>query len=222
MISDADGVDQKGNNSIGSHEEVKDAISRLNSKLDGFAFDRGMRKLNINVIIPGVLMLVLLCSSCSLGRRIVDYVCEKDDDIARLDVRNGRVILITADVCWEISRSIYCEVKENGRLLVPKTYMGGDNGDDEHQYMVIFAGGDSLVGVLETIGGKRDLVVMHDFKTGESWPRINENEVSYEGQVVKRRLNLFDRLQKEHPSLQKPADLVGVMVPNEQRHLTTP
>ena len=121
---------------------------------------------------------------------------------------------MTAGVCWEVSRPIYYEITEDGRILVPKTYINGDGGHDEHQYMAIFAEGGSLVGVVETTGGTRVLVVIQDFKTGESWPRVKDDEVSYEEKVVRRHQNLFDRLRKENPALQKPDDLRGSALPD--------
>ena len=152
-------------------------------------------------------MSVLLCSSCSVARKIGEYVCAQDDEIARLDVREGREVLLTAGVCWEISRPIYYEIKKNGELVVPKSYLGGDSGFGEHQYEAIFGEGGSLVGILETTNGKRTLVVMQNFRTGDSWPRVKDWEVSYEEHVVKRNLDLFDRLRKENPSLERPEDL---------------
>ena len=159
-------------------------------------------------------MSALLCSSCAIGRKITDYVCERDDEISRLDVGHGREIRMTAGVCWEVSRPIYYEITEDGRILVPKTYINGDGGHDEHQYMAIFAEGGSLVGVVEATGGTRVLVVIQDFKTGESWPRVKDDEVSYEEKVVRRHQNLFDRLRKENPALQKPDDLRGSALPD--------
>ena len=156
-----------------------------------------------------ILMSVLLCSSCAVGHKIGDYVCERDDEISQLDVGHGREIRMTAGVCWEISRPIYYEIKEDGRIVVPKTYIDGDGGDDEHQYRAIFAEGGSLVGVVETTGGTQVLVVIQDFKTGESWPRVKDDAVSYEEKVVRRHQDLFERLRKENPELQKPDDLRG-------------
>jgi hypothetical protein len=105
-----------------------------------------------------VLMSVLPCSSCSVARKIGDYVCEQDEEIARLDVRQGREVLLTAEACWEISRPIYYEIRENGQIIVFKSYIGGDNGSEDHQYQAIFGEGGSLVGIVETTSGKQTLV----------------------------------------------------------------
>jgi hypothetical protein len=64
-----------------------------------------------------------------------------------------------------------------------------------------------LVGILDTTNGKRTLVVMQNFRTGASWPRVKDHEVSYEEHVVRRNLDLFDVLRKENPSLEKPEGL---------------
>jgi hypothetical protein len=80
-------------------------------------------------------------------------------------------------------------------------------GFEEHQYEAIFGEGGSLVGILDTTNGKRTLVVMQDFRTGDTWPRVKDYEVSYEEHVVRRNLDLFDRLRKENPSLERPEEL---------------
>jgi hypothetical protein len=152
-------------------------------------------------------MSALLCSSCSVASKIVEHLCQQDDEIARLDVRQGREVLLSAGVCWEISRPIYYEVRENGKIVVPKSYMDGDSGSEEHHYEAIFSEGGSLVGVLDTTNGKRTLVVMQNFRTGDSWPRVKDWEVSYEEHVVRRNLDLFDRLRKDNPSLERPDGL---------------
>jgi hypothetical protein len=124
--------------------------------------------------------------------------------IAELAVGKARTIEITAQSCWEISRSIYYEVKENGNVVTPLYAMSFDSGSDEHRYAILRANGGSLVGVVDTTKTPNELVILHDFGSGQSWPRLRNNEVSYDEAVRKKWRDLFDELKSENPELNRP------------------
>jgi hypothetical protein len=136
---------------------------------------------------------------------IVGYLCKRQTSIATLDVRNQRRINFTADNCFENdSRPIYYEVKESGRVVTPTTYIGNDNGNQPHTYTSFFAEGESLVAVLETTATPAEIVIMQDFNSGESWPRLRENEVAREEFVKRKWQGVYERLRRENPQLPKP------------------
>jgi hypothetical protein len=139
----------------------------------------------------------------SLFNYLVEHACDSDD-ISTLVVGKGRTIEITAASCWEISRSVYYEVKVDGNVVTPLFAMTFDSGSDEHQYAILSAKGGSLVGVVDTSQTPHELVILHDFGSGESWPRLRDTEVSYDEAVRKKWRDLFDQLQSENPGLHKP------------------
>ena len=69
-------------------------------------------------------------------------------------------------------------MKENGKVVTPLSAMTFDSGSDEHRYAVLSARGGSLVGVVDTTQTPHELVILHDFGAGESWPRLRDDEVS--------------------------------------------
>ena len=139
----------------------------------------------------------------SLFNYLVTHACDPVP-ISTLVVGQGRTIEITAESCWEISRSVYYEVKENGNVMTPRYAMTFDSGNDEHQYAILSAKGGSLVGVVDTSQTTHELVILHDFGSGESWPRLRDDEVSYNEAVRKKWRDLFDQLQSENPELNRP------------------
>jgi hypothetical protein len=139
----------------------------------------------------------------SLIKYLATHACDPVP-ISEVVVGKGRTIEITAESCWEISRSVYYEVKENGNVVTPRCVITFDSGNDEHRYAVLSAKGGSLVGVVDTTRTPHELVILHDFRSGESWPRLRDYEVSYDEAVRKKWRNLFDQLKSENPELKKP------------------
>ena len=135
---------------------------------------------------------------------ILDSLCSKRATIAKLDLKHQRTAIVTAASCWEHARPIYYEIKEAGQVITPTTYIGNDNGDDTHQYTVFYAEDESLIAVLETTATTPEIIIMQDFKSGESWPRFRDNEVGTEESVRQKWRGIFDRLQRENPQLPKP------------------
>lgn len=134
---------------------------------------------------------------------IIRYLCDTRDIIAELDVGPQRSVIITAGNCWEISRPIYYKVREAGRVIRPTTYIHGDR-NDSYAYAVVFAEGGTLVGVMETTLTSPELVIMQDFESGESWPRLRDDEVSYYEPVREKWRGIFERLRHENPNLPMP------------------
>ena len=139
----------------------------------------------------------------SLFNDLVEHGCDPEP-ISVLVVGKGRTIEITGQSCWEISRSVYYEVKENGKVVTPLYAMTSDSGSDEHRYEILSARGGSLIGVVDTTQTPHELVILHDFGSGESWPRLRDDEVSYDEAVRKKWRDLFDQLQSENPKLSRP------------------
>ncbi len=113
-------------------------------------------------------------------------------------------VIVTADSCGENARPIYYETREAGRVVTPATYNGNDSRDDSYEYTIFYAEDESLVAVLETTATPQKIVIMQDFKSGESWPRFPVNEMGREELVKQKWKGVFERLQRENPQLTKP------------------
>lgn len=156
------------------------------------------------LVLSGGLFVILVALVIYNIEPIISYLCSRRETIAELDVQSQRAVIITADSCWEVSRPIYYEVREAGRVVTPTTFIGGDSGNDPHDYEVIYAESGALVGVIETSAPLPELVIMQDFKSGESWPRLRENELSYAEPVQRKWKDIFERLRRENPQLPTP------------------
>ena len=147
--------------------------------------------------------IIAVAGFTSLFKYLAAHACDPVP-ISKLTVGKGRTIEITGQSCWEISRSVYYEVKENGNVVTPLHVMSFDSGSAEHSYAILSARGGSLIGVVDTTETPHELVILHDFGSGESWPRLRDTEVSYDEAVRKKWRNLFDELQRENPELNRP------------------
>jgi hypothetical protein len=140
-----------------------------------------------------VCFVCIYCSSCG------------DPRLASFAVDHGQTIEITAQSSWEINRAIFYEVRDSaGKVITPRTFFSTDNGDDQHHYVAVFAEHQQLVGILETHADGRDLIIMQDLRTGDSWPRGKDDEVSYGPDASARGRALFNRLKIQNPDLPRP------------------
>jgi hypothetical protein len=165
------------------------------------------KRQSLGVIFGGLFVVALIAvgSLIYYAGSIMDYLCKQRQSIAALDVRNQRSIVLTAEVCFENdSRPIYYEVSEAGRVVTPTTYIGSDNGNEPHTYATFYAERESLVAVIETTTKPPEIVIMQDFNTGESWPRLLQNEVATQEFVKRKWQGVFERLRRENPQLPKP------------------
>jgi hypothetical protein len=155
------------------------------------------------VIIIGLVLII------SKRGTFIDYLCNWKETIATLDAHSQRRIVFKADVCFENdSRPIYYEVWGPGRVVTPTTYLENDNGSTPHTFATFFAEGGSLVAVVETtVGSSGEIVIIEDFASSESWPRLRDNEVARDSIVKQKWQGIFDRLHRENPQLVKPHSL---------------
>ena len=152
-----------------------------------------MRKRRNLTIVLGIVTVVGACFLiCGNIRPIVDYLCRQDTSIAELDAGNNRIIAISGASCWEIGRTLYYQVTDHGTVIASKHLFDGDNGSTRHTYTLIYADNQSVVGVLETTVLPSELVIIVDFRTGQSWPRTPYGAWR----------NRIERLQQENPQVE--------------------
>ena len=135
--------------------------------------------------IAGIFAVCVVCSSCN------------DAHVAHLSVGRGRAIDIWAEASWEINRGIYYQARDGDRVITRKTFFDADDGGTRHTYTLVSAERQELVGIVEN----GELVIIQDFQTGESWPRLRDDEVSYDPAVQAKWRATFKRLKAENAAL---------------------
>lgn len=141
-------------------------------------------------LIASLLVVCTVCCSCN------------GSCLAHLSAGHNRVIDVRAAVNWEVSRGFYYEVRDAGRVITPKTFFEYDDGSAKHSYSLVFAERQELVGVVEN----GVLVIIQDFQSGESWPRLRDDEVFSDPAVKAKWMNVFKRLKAENPRIQPAED----------------
>ena len=77
---------------------------------------------------------------------------------------------VYADRSWEVSQGFYYEIREQRRVVTPRTAIAWITPAGQGpQFRVLEAEKGELIGVLEA-GRPEEILVLHDFRSGESWP----------------------------------------------------
>jgi hypothetical protein len=96
--------------------------------------------------------------------------------------------------------SIYYQIEKSGNIAVPKTYLHLDL-HYTYDIKVVFAETGRLACVYDTKLWTKGLYIIWDAESGESWPRLRDDEVSYESSVKQKWLERYTRLKLENPTL---------------------
>ncbi len=122
------------------------------------------------------------------------YYLTLADIVTRLDLGQGRLILIQAKNKWETNRALEFQVRDGLNVLKADCPIEVYDASASHDWEIVFANNRSLVGILDNGLSYSPLLIMYDFSSGEGWPcGVSDQE----------RDNLFRRLQIENPGLPK-------------------
>lgn len=159
------------------------------------------------------LKIIITIFSCLLLSYLIvslfnNFTCS-DILISELNVGINRFIKVTADSCWEVSRNLYYEVVQNSVVVSKKSRFDGDNGNNQHNYYVVYSNNKSLVGLIELVNNLPNIAAIYDFSSGESWPRLKDNELFGDYAVRRKWQNIFRELQKENFNLHAPYYLLN-------------
>jgi len=144
---------------------------------------------NLYRSIAGVL-LSLLFVSCSVSGQY---------EIATFDLGKQRSIQILASEYIEVTQSIYYQVKVDGKVVIPLFMICSTLDHGQLDFQALLARDGDLVGVFEK-ELPQEILVVHDFKTNASWPRVlsyNSTDEYYQFGAA-----LLKQLQAEHPNLE--------------------
>src|SRR5262245_58031306 len=109
-------------------------------------------------------LIVFWYMGCRLCTPWGEYFCERfpTTTVASLGAGYNRVITVLGDNCWEMSRILTYEVREEGNILSAHVYLGTDQGRN-HSYSIILADDSSLVGIIDRTVDPAELVIIYDF-----------------------------------------------------------
>lgn len=143
------------------------------------------------------ILTTILALLLGIGRWL--YLNLDEYHVATLDCGGGRKIIITAASSWEMSQPVCYQVVVDGATVVPKWTFHYAHPPERLRFSLVTAEEGDLVGVVSESGDRHDALILHDFRTGDSWPALFFNGNS---PGVERRLGrAFNRLQAENPGL---------------------
>jgi len=119
--------------------------------------------------------------------------------VKTIDAGPDRTIMIMRRFFSNFGRPLYYQVAAGDRVVVPMTFIWGCCGRDwSPRFKVLYSKDRNLVGL---VSEKRPtvLLMLHDFRTGENWPRAKNSEPGEKS--LERGVLLRDRLKSDHPEL---------------------
>ena len=160
------------------------------------------------IVIAVPVIVVFLCYGGGIATYVVVCGVIRYNEIARIDIGNDRFVTVYSDICWEAQTGIYYEVSEAGQVVVPKTFADYYADTPQFQFNVAYAGNQSLVMLYDQATGyDKDLAIIIDFKTHDSWPVSWLTSGESYNEAKKKALTFFEQLQRENPSLYRPSSL---------------
>jgi hypothetical protein len=100
---------------------------------------------------------------------------------------------------------VFYRVDQRGKELVPTTFLEHDDGG-EYQFNVVYADGGRLACVYEITRATLNsyYLLIFDAGSGESWPRLRDNETNSHPGVMDKWRDRYRRLKAENPDLPTP------------------
>jgi hypothetical protein len=127
-------------------------------------------------------------------------------ELTRVDAGDNRSVIFYADTCWEVSRSVFYEVQENGQTIIPRTWLGRHFAIN-YTLKVVPAEDESLIVVYTSVIPDYDAIfVMIDFRSRETWHNGENSQNGPKG------LEMFRRLKQANPDLPEPVELLRAMM----------
>jgi hypothetical protein len=116
--------------------------------------------------------------------------------VATIKIDENRSIVISAEDCWEISEGLSYQIAASSII----TQFGGTTEFlDDLEFIVFKAEKSTLVAIVEA--SNPDVVlILHDFRDGNSWPFRHDTENYAEAQA--RGESMLLRIKKEYPNKQ--------------------
>lgn len=125
--------------------------------------------------------------------------------IGKYDLGKGiEVKLFIESEGWDpLVETLHYRVKKDGRELVPTTVLGHHHGNDPVEMASFRTDDGSLVGLHRTPTTSSDCLVfiMIDVESGESWPRLGDDESSSDPAVIAKWRRRYSRLKARNRDL---------------------
>lgn len=116
--------------------------------------------------------------------------------VRRLDVGDGRSITILLDDTFLEIPGWYYEINEGEQIVVPTTLLWGCcRPEVDPEFRILTTSDNTLVGLV-WVNRPGVLLVVHNFSSGESWPRPQDGD-SFEA-TLQRGRHLRDQLQADN------------------------
>ena len=124
-----------------------------------------LKRYPLIAVIPMFGLMCLACADILYGQYVV----------TSLGVGQGREIVILADNMYDNGRGFYYQVKVNNQVVVPMSYICAGRDSGSLKFRTLIGKNGNLVGLFEE-RRPGSILAIHDFSSGETWPRPHYDE----------------------------------------------
>ena len=120
--------------------------------------------------------------------------CADKEVLKSFRLKNGQTLNIYADMWLDKGRCVYYLIKKGKQEIVPISVIDSIGPNGKYKFTLYQSNDGNLIAV-STEEYPTELIIIHDFETGESWPYIGFSEDS--DSAYKRGEKLLNKFSKE-------------------------
>ena len=122
--------------------------------------------------------LLIWISTIIIGAAIILYYhFSQDELLVSFDVKGGYKIKIFLERECDVSQVVLYVVEKDNKIIIPSTFFDAIDPDTRPKYKLITTENEGLVAIVEESLPNK-VYIIHDFKSGKSFPFSQENETT--------------------------------------------
>lgn len=147
------------------------------------------------------LILGVLCCLAFIGAGGMWLVGPNRVEVGRYELESGVVVRLFIQADWDAGDLLYYTVTKDGAEVVRETYLTNHDRKSKLRIYTATSADKSVVGLWADTA---EVLVLYHLPSGESWPRLRDNEVAHTPEVLENWYSRYQALRANSPSLPVP------------------
>jgi len=134
------------------------------------------------------------------------WLAERPHTIGEYEIGSGAKVELFIRADSDVGDCLYYRVERHGEELVHTTYLANHERHKDLDIKLFKSSDGSLIGLHSSEPEGEDMIVfiIVDLESGESWPRLRDDEVSYAAHVQRKWNERYSKLKMDNPTLPRP------------------
>ncbi len=147
------------------------------------------------------LIVRVLCCLAFLGAVGVWLVGPNRVEVGRYELESGAVVHLFIQADWDVGDLLYYTITKDGAEVVRETYLTNHDRRGKLRIYTATSADRSVVGLW---ADRAELLVLYHVPSGESWPRLRDDEVPSAPEVLEKWHSRYQALRASSQSLPAP------------------